>query len=149
MKRTATRSLPFDAGHRVLGHGSKCRYLHGHRYVAEITVSTFGLDSLGMVIDFGIVKERVGKWIDDNWDHNMLLNSGDPLTEVWRNEVEELGEVTEIFASKTPYIFDDCNPTAEVIANELFHKAKELLPEVSIESVRIYETPNCWAEYSA
>lgn len=148
MKRTATRVLEFDAGHRVLGHANKCRFLHGHRYKAEITVSTFGLDSLGMVIDFGIVKERVGKWIDDHWDHNMLLNSADPLAIVALAIVHpEKDVLSAVFEGRDPYLFNDCNPTAEVIANELFFKAKDLLPEVSVEGVKIYETPNCFAEF--
>jgi len=37
------------------------------------------------------------------------------------------------------------NPTAENIAIWVWERAKPLLRELS--SVRIYETPNCWAEY--
>lgn len=58
------RKFEFDYAHRVLGHESKCKHLHGHRGVAEVIVSSPGLDSLGRIIDFGIVKQRVGKWID-------------------------------------------------------------------------------------
>jgi 6-pyruvoyl-tetrahydropterin synthase len=27
--RTVTRRLEWDAGHRVLGHGGKCQFMHG------------------------------------------------------------------------------------------------------------------------
>ncbi|RTL74774.1 MAG: 6-carboxytetrahydropterin synthase QueD [Bradyrhizobiaceae bacterium] len=37
------------------------------------------------------------------------------------------------------------NPTAENIAIWIWEKAKQRLPQLS--SVRVYETPDCWAEY--
>jgi len=64
-----TRKIEFDSGHRVLGHEGKCAHLHGHRYVAEITVESAGLDSLGRVVDFSVIKEKVGKWVDENWEY--------------------------------------------------------------------------------
>ena len=76
---TVTRKLEWDSGHRVLNHGGKCRHLHGHRYVAEITVEATQLNDLGMVVDFSLIKERVGKWIDENWDHNFLAHPEDPI----------------------------------------------------------------------
>lgn len=138
-----TRRLEFDAGHRVLGHGGKCRHLHGHRYRAEITVGpTRGLDELGMVIDFGLVKELVGAWIDTNWDHNMILHPEDPLR-YFLDDSERQEE-------REPYVMpEECNPTAENLAIVLFHKSRELLTpqEMRVRRVRIYETPNCWADY--
>src|SRR5260363_127088 len=35
---TITRQLAFDAGHRIPDHQSRCRNLHGHRYVLDITL---------------------------------------------------------------------------------------------------------------
>ena len=32
---TCTRRIEFDAAHRILNHESKCKMLHGHRYVVE------------------------------------------------------------------------------------------------------------------
>lgn len=74
---TICKRIEWDAAHRVLRHESKCATLHGHRYAAEIACSADALDDLGRVIDFGVIKEVVGKWIDDNWDHNTLLNRDD------------------------------------------------------------------------
>ena len=137
-----TRRLEFDAGHRVVGHESKCAHLHGHRYAAEITVVALGLDSIGRVVDFGNIKALVGKWIDDNWDHNMLLNSEDPLLAAtsWRD-----------WNLKQPFIITNENPTAEVMARILFDKSATLLCDggLSVHAVRIYETPNCWADFTA
>ena len=132
---TITRKLEFDAGHRILGHEGKCRYLHGHRYTAEITVEGI-LDHIGRVIDFGIVKDLVGGWIADNWDHNLLLNKDDPqLLHLKRTE------------ERPPYELPE-NPTAENLAKELFNKAILLLPKnLRVLRVRMWETPNCYADY--
>lgn len=140
MPTTVTRRIEFDAGHRVLGHQGKCKHLHGHRYVVDVTVSAADLDSLGMVVDFGKIKELLGGWIDQNWDHNLLLNSGDPLC--WCVDFHEAVE-------RKPYLFTDENPTAEVIARHLFGIAGELLRSLPIRvvEVKVSETPNCWATY--
>lgn len=135
--RTCTRRLEFDAAHRVVNHESKCANLHGHRYVAELTCDAASLDELGRVIDFGAVKALVGSWIDENWDHGALLNEKD----------EEL----IAFCRERGWRFYEMkqNPTAENIASELWHVATRLLAPSSVflTRVRVYETPNCWAEY--
>ena len=136
---TITRHFRFDAGHRVLLHESKCRHLHGHDYHVELTVSAPELDSLGRVIDFSVLKQIVGTWIDDNWDHNLLLNKDDPFCSM----------ITLVNNGRRPYLFIG-NPTAENIAKELFHRSQVLLveTEITVVNVRIYETPNCWADYA-
>lgn len=132
-----TRRFEFDAAHRVLGHGGKCRFLHGHRYVAEVSVVAPKLDNLDMVVDFSVLKREVGDFIDSKWDHNILLHKDDPQR-VHLDQTEE----------RLPFTFDR-NPTAEVIAETLFYIAKAMMKTFHIEvvKVRIYETPNCWADY--
>lgn len=139
---TITRKLEWDSGHRVLGHEGKCRNLHGHRYVAEVTVWSAGLDHVGRVIDFGLVKKIIGGWIDENWDHNMLLNSNDPLA-------LEDDEARLCLVGREPFLMPkESNPTAEVMVEVLFKTAEILLPQyLVVKKVRLYETPNCYAEY--
>ena len=57
---------------------SRCAAFHGHRYVAEITCTAPSLDDRGRIVDFGVIKERVGTWIDQTWDHTALLMRTDP-----------------------------------------------------------------------
>ncbi len=155
MRHIITRRLEFDAAHRVLGHETKCKHLHGHRYRAEVTFEA-GLDNLGRVIDFGVVKELVGQWIDNHWDHNILLHPSDPLAIWYMNEDKGEGGdqdilIDEVF-EKPPYLMPTGrNPTAENIAEALFFQSVLLLkdkPHVTVLKVRIYETPNCWADYT-
>lgn len=135
-----TRKLEFDAGHRLVGHESKCANLHGHRYVAEITVEANKLDKVGRVIDFGVVKGIVGQWLDTEWDHGMLLHEDDTATI----------KLCEAHGWKH-YVLDR-EPTAENLSEHLFSVASRLLlpQRVKVVRVRLYETPNCWADaYSA
>ena len=75
---TAKRYHDFSCGHRVVGHENKCRLLHGHNY--RVTFECAGeLDSVGRVLDFGVIKTRLCQWLEENWDHRLLLWEEDPL----------------------------------------------------------------------
>ena len=134
--RSCTKRLHFHAGHRVLGHEGSCRYLHGHTYLAEITCSA-SLNELGMVIDFGKIKELVGGWIDDHLDHNLILCDKDPVIPYLTKE------------ERLPFIMGT-NPTAENLAEMLYWKARDLLKVESIKvtHVRVWETSTSWADFN-
>jgi 6-pyruvoyltetrahydropterin/6-carboxytetrahydropterin synthase len=137
---TCTRRLEWDAMHRIPRHESKCAAFHGHRYAAEITCAAPALDALGRVIDFGVVKQVVGGWIDAHWDHTAILMDGDP----------EAGPVVEANArlGRPVYLLAGA-PTAENIVAELARVATGLLAGTGIEVVRVrlWETPNGSAEW--
>lgn len=140
------KRLEWDAGHRLIGHEGKCRHLHGHRYAAEISVTSDSLDGVGRVIDFSVIKEKIGKWIDDNLDHNMMLCADDPLAH-GRLREEVFGDLEG--SGKEPFIMPGGhNPTAECIAELLASVCKrELKPYgLTVVSVRVYETPTCSAQ---
>jgi len=138
------RRFQFCAGHRVLGHENKCGHLHGHNYVAMVHVrSPMGwLDKLGRVVDFSVVKEKVGGWIDSAWDHGMVLNVNDPLVMVLGAERGSDGSPMKLYATKE-------NPTAEVMARELLQAAQRELSRHMLEvwRVELWETENCVATY--
>lgn len=138
MSITCTRKFNFDAAHRVKDHESKCKHLHGHRFLVEATFATDkGLDPIGRVIDFGVLKEVLGTWIDDNFDHNTLLFEEDHLLG------DSIASHTEQKIFYLPY-----NPTAENIAYYLLHEVCPKLFKGSVRCVKIkiYETPNCSSE---
>ena len=139
MTITATRKLEFDAAHRVKRHESKCKNLHGHRYVVEVTAEAPELDALGRVVDFGVLKEKLGGWIDQYWDHETIL---------WTQD-KALGEA---ISSETgqPIFYLPENPTAENMAKYLLREICPTLFEapLKIAKITIRETPNCWVEVS-
>lgn len=155
-----TRKFRFDSAHRVLEHGSKCKYLHGHSYLAEITVWSPSLDKLGMVLDFGDIKKVIGEWIDSEWDHNCILNPEDPFSKMCSTDengaslmgIMQLAPTTEELFGRRPFVLPKGNPTAEVLAEFLFHKSVDLLtsvhPKIKVTQVRMHETLNCYADFT-
>lgn len=138
---TCTRIFTFDSTHRVLGHGGKCRGVHGHGYVAEVSCSAASLNNLGMVIDFSIIKDKVGDWIEKSYDHTSILHKNDPMREELEHDGKSSGAV--------PYIMPNSeNPTAENIAKDiLFHTSLLLEPHgIWCTHVRLWETKNCYAD---
>ncbi|MCC8372139.1 MAG: 6-carboxytetrahydropterin synthase QueD [Rickettsia endosymbiont of Pseudomimeciton antennatum] len=133
-----TRKIEFDAAHRVIGHENKCKFLHGHRYILEVTVGSDVLDNLGMVVDFGHIKSVIKHWIDDNFDHNIILHQND----------KEIGDKICNWTGQKIYYMQK-NPTAENIA---LHLKLDILPllftnsSFFITKVKLFETPNCFVE---
>jgi 6-pyruvoyltetrahydropterin/6-carboxytetrahydropterin synthase len=127
-----TREIHFCYGHRLLGHAGKCRHLHGHNGRAVLVLESPRLDGLGMVVDFGRVKQVVGGWIDAHLDHRMLLHRDDPALPVLREQGE-------------PVFVMDANPTAENLARLIFdYAASQGLPVVE---VHLWETEDSCASY--
>jgi len=140
-----TRRLEFDAGHRISTHNSQCRHLHGHRYVIEITLSgdiiaDEGVAEQGMVMDFSEVKRIAKTQLVDQWDHAFLVYSGDTPVINFLQTMED--HKTVVFESQ---------PTAENLAITAFRILDEAYQDsygnqLRLEQVRLFETPNCWAD---
>jgi 6-pyruvoyltetrahydropterin/6-carboxytetrahydropterin synthase len=134
---SCTRRIEFDAAHRVMEHESKCKHLHGHRYAVEATFVAPNLDTLGRVVDFGVIKERLGAWVDEHWDHATILFEKD----------KPLGEAIAAKTGQKIFYLAN-NPTAEHMADYLLKLCAELFRSMNIECtcVRLYETPNCYVD---
>ena len=140
-----TRRLEFDAGHRIPDHASQCRHLHGHRYAIEITLSgdiiqAEGSPLNGMVMDFADIKRIANEKVVERWDHAFLA---------WRGDTRVLELLASIPDHRTVIL--DVVPTAENLAAEAFRILEPAYQDVyhnqlRLERVRLYETPNCWAD---
>jgi len=132
---SCTRRLEFDAAHRLVQHEGKCRNLHGHRYVLDATFSAPTLDDLGRIVDFAVIKEKLGRWIDEHWDHNTILFEKD----------KSLGESIAGHTKQNVYYLPS-NPTAENMAAYIFDV---VCPEIfngtgiTCTEIVLHETPNC------
>lgn len=142
---TVTLKHEWDMGHRLPEHDGKCRKLHGHRYVAEVDVTgkvqMFGASS-GMVVDFSVIKKQLVDTVDKYWDHKTMLRMDDPIV----IDCVDESQCAEFGIHTVPW-----TPTAENIALELFEWLENLNrgSNINITRVRIYETPNGWAEVRA
>jgi 6-pyruvoyltetrahydropterin/6-carboxytetrahydropterin synthase len=141
-----TRRLEFDAGHRIPNHSSQCKHLHGHRYAIEITLSgevitAEGVSDQGMVMDFSDVKRIAMEQLVDAWDHAFLVYRGDRVV---------LDFLQTLPGHKTVVL--DAIPTAENLALIAFDRLNGAYRDtygnhLRLERVRIFETPNNWAEH--
>ena len=154
MSFTAERYHDFSYGHRVVGHENKCRHLHGHNgrvhFVCSAEPWSESLDHIGRVIDFGVIKERLCMWIENNWDHKFLawekdlamLSIVSALDETHRNDSLEITEGSIVW---TPF-----NPTAENMAQYLVEVVGPQQLEgtgVELVSCTIEETAKCSASF--
>ena len=140
-----TTRLEFDAGHRIPSHKSQCKNLHGHRYAIEITLSgeiitQENTSENGMVMDFSDVKAIAKSAVVDLWDHAFL---------VYQHDTEILSFLNSLPNHKT-VVFPTV-PTAENMAAEAFKILKNQYQDtygnhLKLEKVRLYETPNNWAD---
>jgi 6-pyruvoyltetrahydropterin/6-carboxytetrahydropterin synthase len=139
MSLTVTRRIQFCAGHRVYKHESKCSNFHGHNYVAFITCEfNKGVDGLGRVVDFSVIKDKIGTWIDTYWDHGFIFFANDP-------EAVALYSPGGLLEKHKHFILPE-NPTAENMARFLLLEVGPALFEgtgVRIVEVKLDETENC------
>lgn len=139
-KVNISRRIQFCAGHRLYQHESKCRNLHGHNYVVHVHAQANKLDHLGRVIDFSILKDKIGGWIDDNWDHGFIYCEQDDICrKVFKN--------IQMFMEMKIFVLP-CNPTAENMAEYLLNTVcPNLMKGTGVEVFKIVleETENCCA----
>ena len=137
--------MEFDAGHRIPSHKSSCKNLHGHRYAIEVTVKGDIIDEeqksdFGMVMDFKDAKELIRQTIVTPWDHAFI---------VYEKDHEVINFLATLKDHKT-VIFPKV-PTAENMALVAMENLKKVFYDNYKEAiipikVRLYETPNNWAD---
>lgn len=111
----------FSAAHQLKGLDGKFENLHGHNWTAIAVVESKELDSIGVGIDFVMLKEKVNDILSRLDYHNI-------------NEVPP---------------FDQQNPSAENIARWLFRELADAVNTgtVRVKRVEIKEFEDCGAAY--
>lgn len=111
----------FAAAHRLREYEGNCERLHGHNWQVEAAVESDRLDSLGMAIDFRVLKKAL-HGILDRLDHG-YLNDVPPFTEE--------------------------NPSSENLARYLYDELERKIPEPArVCRVIVWESEDARAEYS-
>ena len=130
---TVSKTFTFCYGHRLLHDAGRCGRLHGHTARATFALASATLDERGMVVHFERLKETVGEWIREHFDHALLLCRADPIAPALRG----IGE---------PYFEMDENPTAEHIARLLYEVAKGY--DLPVTGVEVWESETSRAAYA-
>ena len=140
-----TRRLEFDSGHRIPNHDGQCKHLHGHRYAIEVTLTGEVADHPGkaddgMVLDFGDIKRLTNQYVVEPWDHAFLVAKED----------EGLVAFLATLPNHKTVVMEHV-PTVENLANAAFAIlqpvfSKSFSGRLELSALRLYETPNCWAD---
>ena len=145
------KTFEVEYGHRLSKHPEKCRFPHGHSLRIEVVARGRELDDHDMVCDYKALKMVVID-IVKRLDHAMALNSADP-------QLEGLTAIGD-----RVLIFDDCDPTTEVLARWIYQQMAERIAAdgtvespsgtsyeipagLELERVRVWETSTSWGEY--
>ncbi len=112
----------YDSAHFLRNYHGKCERLHGHRYEVEAALSFDELGEGGMAYDFSDAK-RLLREITDELDHQNL------------NDLPPFAELESSAENQARYIFDE-------LKRRMAAEGEHLL------WIRIWETPNQWAQYS-
>ena len=116
-----TVKTEFSAAHQLRGYDGKFENLHGHNWIAISTVQAKKLDSMGVGVDFVMLKDKM----DD------ILSKLD---------YKNINDVPP---------FDKKNPSAENIAKWLYDKLSKAIntSAVRVTRVEVKEFEDCGAAY--
>jgi 6-pyruvoyltetrahydropterin/6-carboxytetrahydropterin synthase len=132
----------FPAAHRQHNHDGHCALIHGHDWAFEFTFAAAQLDDCGFVVDFGKLK-GLKDWLNQRFDHTLLLNQDDPLLAYLKRELTDGKEVAKIV------VVPNCGAEglAEWVANEVNRNffcpgvvpADWIFRQVHVHSLTVFE----------
>ena len=116
-----TSEMNFSAAHHLRDYDGPCENVHGHNWLVRATVRCEELNSIGIGVDFKILKSTLAEVLDkvDHTDLNTVFT-------------EEIG-----------------NPSSENIAKFIYDKMDKIISDKRILMYRVdvYETPGNCASY--
>jgi 6-pyruvoyltetrahydropterin/6-carboxytetrahydropterin synthase len=112
----------YDSAHFIRDYKGKCERLHGHRYEVEAALGFESVGAGGIAYDFTDAK-RILREIADEMDHQNL------------NELPAFSGVETSAENQARYVFDTLKARLGEVRENLLY-------------VRVWETPNQWAQYS-
>lgn len=124
-----------ETAHRLSLLPGKCENIHGHSMWVTLRLEG-DIDKNGLVdgVDFGSLKRSFRQYLDNTYDHRLLLNVRDPLADALRDL--QVGTV-----------FFDGDPSTENIARWIYHHMKTAEGYDNVLSVEVWETAVNMAEY--
>ncbi|MCA9400929.1 MAG: 6-carboxytetrahydropterin synthase QueD [Candidatus Omnitrophica bacterium] len=107
------------SAHFLRGYQGKCKDLHGHTWIIEITVMSDQLDSIGMVADFKILKAKLKDF---------------------------LMTIDHVCLNDLAY-FKEHNPTTENLAKYIYDGYSQNVQPIRVKHVRVWESPTSSVTY--
>ena len=102
----------FASAHLLRGYQGNCKNLHGHTWKVELTISSDTLDSVGLVVDFKVLKQQLKDF---------------------------LMTIDHVYLNDLPY-FKNVNPSTENIAQYIFREFSKICHPLKVKRVRVWES---------
>jgi 6-pyruvoyltetrahydropterin/6-carboxytetrahydropterin synthase len=142
MRVRITKIFTFEMAHALRNYDGACKYIHGHSYTLEVTVSGEPIidrssPKLGMVMDFGDLKRLVNKSIVDVYDHALVIQKGYETILLTQEGIRDM-----------KLILSDFQPTSELLISEFAEIISLALPlHVTLERLKLHETGTSYVEW--
>lgn len=139
-----TKEFRFEMAHALKNYDGLCSNIHGHSYILHVTIigspcEDVNNPKLGMVMDFGDLKNIVSEEIVSKLDHAVVVSNSYP-----ENHLSNLSKMTQ------RVIVTDYQPTCENMLIDFVQKIKPRLPSnIQLFSLKLYETATSFAEWYA
>ena len=140
-----TKRFHFEAAHALYGHDGKCKNLHGHSYLLEVTVRGIPREEPdhpkdGMVVDFSDLKALVNREVVHRFDHCVILNANSPHKRLAADLIKSDSRVRLV-----PY-----QPSCGNMLLEIADALRDRLPSgLILHALCLCEPPDSWAEWFA
>lgn len=125
------KTFEIEMAHKLVSaYSEKCTNIHGHSYKIEVVLSGEGLNSDGMLVDFGEIKDEIGP-LFQLLDHSMMVSA---------EEVKLCGFLERSYTGK--WFRSSFNPTSENLGFWLFKLIQNHISSLfyRLESIRVSET---------
>ena len=144
---SVTKAFKFEMAHYLPNHDKNCKFIHGHSYKLEITISGRqdkkdpNSSSYQMLIDFGKLKEIVDRSIINVFDHSLTI---------YKDQLDEELEIVlkKHFGERLNIV--DYRPTAESMCIDFYSRIKHDIDQfdnIHIKRIRLYETNTSYADF--
>ena len=146
MKTTVTRYHDISFAHRAPNDPGSCSRIHGHNYRFYFTLGSAKQED--RIIDFSVIKKLLCQWLEDNWDHRLMLWEEDPIAQEYDFTKSSIS-LFEVLANSIVVVNFDTS--VENIARAMLTKGNELLTnytgnlDVKLIRVHVEETRKCSA----
>ena len=137
-----TKEFSFEYSHKLnMNYDSACKNLHGHSAKVIVQIWSERLNDNHMIVDFTHLNS-FKTYLDDTFDHSVILNGKDSLVEVVK------------FGNLKNFILENnIDPTSEIMARIIWDKFAYILNDMTVNwdemEITFYETAKNCASYKS
>jgi len=142
---------PISTGHRQpkaaeTRNSARCMWAHGYGREIEFTFIAESLDDRGWVVDFGGLR-GIKDWIEEQWDHRLLLTDTDPLLSEFQ-KLHDLGGVNINIMESAKGWGPGIEQSCKFLFDNINYKIQNLTSDrCEIYSVQVWEHQNNSAKF--